>query len=180
MDARQMIWKAAKLKKSIELFIDARMGAEILRLYTLRPTDLDACEFFESNLYASDEAEQLPCSARSIIYCPAVAGALIAAQVKAFAFSDVKIEQARKVLIGYFDPIEKLKGLRDTGIITPYADKPPLLITGGLSWGDSPTDSSEPINSLAEVPGVYEMFERWAVEDQRENPGEDHCGGNAL
>ena len=85
MTARQMIWKSVKLKKSVTLFIDARMGAEILRLYALRPVDLDACEFFEQNLYDSDEAEQLPCSARSIIYCPAIAGALIAAQVKAHA-----------------------------------------------------------------------------------------------
>jgi len=88
MTARQMIWKSVKLKKSIMLSIDARMGAEILRLYTLRPVDLDACEFFESNLYDSDEAEQLPCSARSIIYCPSVAGALIASQVKAFAVGE--------------------------------------------------------------------------------------------
>ena len=85
MMARQMIWKSVKLKKSVSLFLDARMGAEILRLYSLRPVDLDGCEFFEANLYDADEAEQLPCSARSIIYCPAVAGALIAAQVKAHA-----------------------------------------------------------------------------------------------
>ena len=89
MTARQLIWKSVKLKKSVTLFIDARMGAEILRLYTLRPVDLDACEFYEQNLYGSDEAEQLPCSARSIIYCPSVAGALIAAQVKAFAVGEL-------------------------------------------------------------------------------------------
>ena len=88
MAARQMVWRALKLKRAVTLFIDARMGAEILRLYTLRPTDLDACEFYEANLYGSEDAEQLPCSARSIIYCPAVAGALIAAQVKAFAVGE--------------------------------------------------------------------------------------------
>ena len=88
MTARQMIWKSVKMRKQIGLFIDARMGAEMLRLYTLRPVDLDACEFFEENLYDSEEAERLPCSARSIIYCPAVAGALIAAQVKAFAVGE--------------------------------------------------------------------------------------------
>ena len=60
----------------------------MLRLYALRPTDLDACEFLEENLYDSEEAEQLPCSARSIIYCPTVAGALIAAQVKSFAVGE--------------------------------------------------------------------------------------------
>ena len=85
MSARKMTWAVVKMKKSVALFIDARMGAELLRLYVLRPVDLDGCEFFEQNLYDADEAEQLPCSARSIIYCPAVAGALIAAQVKAHA-----------------------------------------------------------------------------------------------
>jgi len=88
MAARQMVWRALKLKRAVSLFIDARMGAEILRLYALRPTDLDASEFYEANLYGSDEAEQLPCSARSIIYCPAITGALIAAQVKAFAVGE--------------------------------------------------------------------------------------------
>ena len=88
MTARQLIWKSVKMRKQVDLFIDARMGAEILRLYTLRPVDLDACEFFEGNLYDSDEAEQLPCSARSIIYCPSVAGALIAATVKTFAVGE--------------------------------------------------------------------------------------------
>ena len=85
MNARQMIWKAVKMRKQVDLLLDARMAAELLRLYTLRPTDMDAAEFFEENLYSSEDAEQLPCSARSIIYCPAVAGALIAYQVKAFA-----------------------------------------------------------------------------------------------
>ena len=83
-------------------------------------------------------------------------------------FEDATIEEVRRMLIGYFDRLEELKGLRDTGIITPYADKPPILITGGLSWGDYATESSEPIRSLVEVPGVYEMFERWAVEDHKE------------
>ena len=82
-------------------------------------------------------------------------------------FGDTKIEDVRKTLIGHFDRIEELKNLRDTGIITPYDDKPPLLITGGLSWGDHPTESSEPISSLVEVPGVYEMFTRWAIEDEK-------------
>jgi len=82
-------------------------------------------------------------------------------------YGEAKTEKARKKLIGCFDRIEELKNLRDTGIITPYADTPSLLITGGLSWGDYPTESSEPISSLVEVPGVYEMFARWAVEDEK-------------
>jgi hypothetical protein len=80
-----MIWKSVKLKRSIDLFIDARMGAEVLRVYAPRPTDLDASAFYEENLYGSGEAEQLPCPARSIIYCPSIAGAFMAALVKAHA-----------------------------------------------------------------------------------------------
>ena len=83
------------------------------------------------------------------------------------AFSDMKIEKVRRMLIKHFDRMEELKCLRDTGIITPYADKPSIVITGGLSWGDYATESSEPISALAEVPFVYEMFERWAIEDLR-------------
>ena len=84
------------------------------------------------------------------------------------AFGDTETEEVRRTLVRYFDQFEELKDLRDTAIITPYADRPPLLVTGGPSWGDHPTESSEPLNSLVEVPGVYEMFERWATEDIEE------------
>ena len=88
MTARQMIWKAVKMRKQIDLFIDARMGAEFARIYAVRPCDMDQAEFYESNLYSSEQAEQLPCSARSIIYCPAVAGAFVALLVKKHAISE--------------------------------------------------------------------------------------------
>jgi len=39
----------------------------------------------KTNLYASHAAEQLPCSARAIVYCPLAAGALTGLQVKRFA-----------------------------------------------------------------------------------------------
>jgi len=87
MTARQIIWRAVKMRRQVDLFIDARMGAQVARIYAIRPTDPDQIDFFESNLYASDEAEQLPCSARSIIYCPAIAAALIALLVKKHAVS---------------------------------------------------------------------------------------------
>ena len=84
------------------------------------------------------------------------------------AFADAGVERTRKVLRGHFDQIEKLELFRDVNVIAPYEDKPPLLITGGLSWGDYATESSEPISSLAAVPGAYELFEGWAIEDMEE------------
>jgi len=61
------------------------MGAEVGRIYCIRPTDPSAIDFYEQNLYPSSGAEQLPCSARSIIYCPTVMAGLTAAQIKTFA-----------------------------------------------------------------------------------------------
>jgi len=81
MNARKAIWKRVRLNFQVPLFLDARMGAEFARLYTLRPTDLDAVGFYETNLYGSEEAEPLPCSGRSIVYCPTVIGGMIAALI---------------------------------------------------------------------------------------------------
>jgi hypothetical protein len=85
MTARQSVWKRVKMNARVPLLIDARMGAEFARLYMINPTNPDHCEFYESNLYSYQEAERLPCSARSIIYCPTVIAGLIALQVKKHA-----------------------------------------------------------------------------------------------
>lgn len=81
MDVRKAIWKRVRLNFQVPLFLDARMGAEFARLYALRPTDLDAVGFYETNLYGSEEAEPLPCSGRSIVYCPTVIGGMIGALI---------------------------------------------------------------------------------------------------
>jgi hypothetical protein len=57
MDVRKAIWKRVRLNFQVPLYLDARMGAEFARLYALRPTDLDAVGFYETNLYGSEEAE---------------------------------------------------------------------------------------------------------------------------
>ena len=88
MTCRQNVWKRAKLNQKIPLLIDARMGAEFARIYTIRPTNVDESDFYEENLYSNDEAERLPCSARSIVYCPTVCAGLIALQIKKFATNE--------------------------------------------------------------------------------------------
>ena len=85
MDVRIEAWKRIKLDSNVPLLIDPRMGAEVGRIYCVRPCDPSAIDFYEENLHPSSEAEQLPCSARSIIYCPTVMAGLITVQVKAYA-----------------------------------------------------------------------------------------------
>ncbi|RKY23900.1 MAG: hypothetical protein DRP79_08535 [Planctomycetota bacterium] len=85
MMPRKDIWRRAKINPQIPLLVDARMGAEFARIYAIRPTDPDQIGFYESNLYGAEEAERLPCSARSIIYCPTVIAGLIALIIKTHA-----------------------------------------------------------------------------------------------
>lgn len=88
MACRQNAWKRARLNQKIPLLIDTRMGAEFARIYTIHPTNVDEADFYEENLYNSQDAERLPCSARSIVYCPMVLAGLIALQVKKFAVGE--------------------------------------------------------------------------------------------
>lgn len=78
-----------RLSLKIRLLIDARMGAEFARIYSIHPLNPDEADFYEDNLYAEEDAERLPCSARAIIYCPTIIGGLIALQVKSYAVRTV-------------------------------------------------------------------------------------------
>jgi molybdopterin/thiamine biosynthesis adenylyltransferase len=89
MTTRQKVWKRAKLNQKIPLLVDARMGAEFARIYAIHPTNVDEVEFYQQNLYGTGETEHLPCSARSIIYCPMVVAGFIALLVKKHAMSQL-------------------------------------------------------------------------------------------
>ena len=82
MDARLAVWKRVKLDPEVPLLIDARMGAEFARIYATRPCDPSDIDFYEQNLYGSSAAERLPCSARSVVYCPTVVAGFIGTFVK--------------------------------------------------------------------------------------------------
>ena len=87
MRTRKVIWKNVKLNPQVNLLIDPRMGAEFARIYVIKPCSMEDIEFYEANLYSEKESEHLPCSARSIIYCPGAVGNLGALVVKNFALS---------------------------------------------------------------------------------------------
>jgi hypothetical protein len=86
MEIRQKIWKQVKMKPGIRFYIDARMGGELARIYLVNPMDPDDCEFYEENLYSDKEGEELPCTARSIIYTvyglTSIIGVLIKKKIK--------------------------------------------------------------------------------------------------
>jgi ThiF family protein len=89
MQARNDIWQAVRYQPSVEVYVDARMGAEVCRIYTIRPTDPDDVAYYERTLYTDGEAQETPCTARAIIYNVFMIAALIGSQVKKFARGEV-------------------------------------------------------------------------------------------
>jgi hypothetical protein len=86
MAARRAIWNGAiRYRSHVELYIDARMGAEVCRIYSIRPADPDDVRAYELSLYDDAQATEDPCTAQAIIYNVFAISGLIANQVKKYA-----------------------------------------------------------------------------------------------
>lgn len=79
MDVRAVIFNAyLNDPRGIRLFADARMGAEILRVYHVSDAQGD---LYKATLFPQSEAEPDACGAKATIYCGGVAGAMLAMSV---------------------------------------------------------------------------------------------------
>jgi sulfur carrier protein ThiS adenylyltransferase len=74
---RLHIWNA--VRDAVDLFIDGRMAAEVLRV--LAASDADSREHYPATLFEQAEALSQPCTARSTIYCANVAAGLMVSQM---------------------------------------------------------------------------------------------------
>ncbi len=81
MDVRVGLWSHVRKCRRVELYLDARMGAEVGKVLAVRPTDPEDCRAYQAELYPSTDAFRAPCTARSTIYCAAGLAAFLAATV---------------------------------------------------------------------------------------------------
>lgn len=89
MEARRILWsRSIRHRAAVPLFLDGRMGAEVSRLYSIRPADPDDVRLYEGTLYDDAEAAPLPCTASAIIYSGFALAALVASQVKRHAMGE--------------------------------------------------------------------------------------------
>ena len=80
MDMRVELWKnQVRLNPNISLYIDGRMGGQIMRVFALRPYEMAEVKRYEQFLCSSAEAATLPCTERAICYTTFGIAALIAA-----------------------------------------------------------------------------------------------------
>ena len=85
MAARREIWlRGIRHRAGVPLYLDARMGAEVARILTVRPADPDDIRRYEASLHADEDAVVLPCTAQAIVYTGFSVAALVAGQIKKF------------------------------------------------------------------------------------------------
>lgn len=72
----------------VGFFIEARMALELATIYAFKPSNAIAVKDYEKRLPNDDDVDNLPCSARSIIYCPLIIGGIIARLVKGFVMDE--------------------------------------------------------------------------------------------
>jgi hypothetical protein len=84
MKSRDIIWKRMKYNPSVNLYIDARMGAEVCKICTMNPCDPNDIRWYEKTLFPDDKASEEPCTAKSVIYNTFSIAGLVASQVKKF------------------------------------------------------------------------------------------------
>ena len=78
--ARREIWKSILNNLNVKLYIDARMGGELMRIFTVRGQE--DYSFYENSL--KEEGIQLPCTERTIIYNVTIISGLVALIIKKF------------------------------------------------------------------------------------------------
>lgn len=85
MAARHEIWlQGIRHRAAVPLYVDARMGAEVARVLTVRPADPDDIRRYETSLYTDEEAVDVPCTAQAIVYTGFSVAGLVAGQIKKF------------------------------------------------------------------------------------------------
>lgn len=83
MHSRRLVWNQFLKQKQCKYLIEARMGAELAKLYTITDKSKKTQRFYEATLHSDAESVQLPCTARSIIYNVLMISSLIARAYKA-------------------------------------------------------------------------------------------------
>lgn len=85
MTSRKIVWEQFKKSKTSKFLIEARMGAELGIVYTMNKNSKNKkldFDFYETRLYSSKKAVELPCTAKSIIYNVLMISSLICRSYK--------------------------------------------------------------------------------------------------
>lgn len=87
MKGRKQIYNTACKNDKVKLLIDPRTGAEMFRLFSVDVRLEGDRKKYEKHLHSDAEADETPCTARSIIYSVLVVSAFICRQVRLYCMN---------------------------------------------------------------------------------------------
>ena len=88
MKTRSEIWKKVRFNPEIPLYIDGRIGGDVIQIHTIEPCQIRDIETYEPWLFSDAEAAELPCTAQAIFYTSFTVAGLIASQLKKWLKKD--------------------------------------------------------------------------------------------
>jgi len=83
MDVRRNIFDGCT--SAVDWFIDPRMGAESMAMYTMQPHDLEDMAGYIKSWHSDEDSVHEACTAKSTIYCANILAGLVAMNVKKLA-----------------------------------------------------------------------------------------------
>lgn len=104
MASRKQVWEQFLKQPQAKYLIEARMGAELAKIYTIRDKSKKTRDFYEATLHSDEKSYKLPCTARTIIYNVLMISSLITRAYKAI----INDEPFPKELIFNMTRIDKL------------------------------------------------------------------------
>jgi hypothetical protein len=81
-----------------------------------------------------------------------------------FLVEDMDLPEAKEHLVYYIDEYPEFSYRRDVGWLILNGAK--YMLTGGMSWGDEPTDSFRDFEYLQ---WAWDELEKWAKEDEQKS-----------
>lgn len=94
MSSRKMIWEAVKFNPQIPLYLDGRIGAENVQVFSVDPVDDTSITMYEQWLFMDGESWSLPCSARTIIHSPLQVAVWMISQLTLYARGELPMKFA--------------------------------------------------------------------------------------
>lgn len=81
--ARKQIFREA-VRRKIPLFIDGRIGGEVLRVYTVRPSDSEDRRVYRTTLVSQKRVTPLPCTGEQVVDVGYVTASLMVRALRRF------------------------------------------------------------------------------------------------
>jgi hypothetical protein len=89
-------------------------------------------------------------------------------------FGGNNLEEWKQYMMAAIDDISDFDYTGEVSGISIEGGKYPLWISGGLSWGDDPTEAFYSICTLADCELMWDMIRKWAIEDNSHEPQNEY------